>query len=369
MWRKVKKNETLKIKNMTEKIIDFKGSLSKNAFLSSNSLGRRFDNDIDLIYDFLDPFFLDREKIRLSKSYRRLADKTQVFPPDLHSNVRNRLIHTNDVVNLASLFSNILGLNIYLAEAIAYGHDIGHSPFGHLGEKHICKLSDKKFAHNVMSVVVAQKIERKGLGLNLSYETLEGILNHSRGAGDMNINSNVTEESNLVMFADKIAYTFSDLNDAIRVGYIDESKLPDIVKYFGKNQRERIIKVSHDFIKESSEEGKISFSKSDTAKIFTELRDWMYTNVYFTLETEDFRNKIFDELKEVSLYIQNKFNGKINPHFAISCMTDSEVNRLFKEINSGGVKTNYGFNEIIVNFLDKKVDIFNADLNKTDFSK
>lgn len=352
---------------MIKNIVEFKGSLSNKAFISRNSLGRRFDNDIDLVYDFLDPFFLDREKIRLSKSYRRLADKTQVFPPDLHSNVRNRLIHTNDVVNLASLYSNILELNVYLAEAIAYGHDIGHTPFGHLGERLICDLSGKKFAHHVMSVVVAQKIERKGLGLNLSYETLEGILNHSRGAGDMNINSSVTEESNLVMFSDKIAYTFSDLNDAIRVGYINEAKLPKIIKHFGKNQRERILKVSYGFIKESSEEGKISFSRSETSKKFAELRSWMYENVYFTLDGEDYRNKIYDELKEISFFIQNNFNGKIDPYFAISCMTDSEVKNLFKDINNGGVKNNYGFNEIIVNFLYKKVDIFDPDLKKEYF--
>lgn len=349
------------------KIIDFKGSLSKKAFISSNSVGRRFDNDIDLVYDFLDPFFLDREKIRLSKSYRRLADKTQVFAPDLHSNVRNRLIHTNDVVNLASLFASILGLNIYLAEAIAYGHDIGHTPFGHLGERLICNLSGKKFAHNVMSVVVAQKIERKGLGLNLSYETLEGILNHSRGSGDMNINSNLTEESNLVMLSDKIAYTFSDLNDSIRVGYIDESRLPKIIKYFGKNQRERMLNLSLSFIKESSEEGKISFSKSEASKKFAELRNWMYENVYLTLDGESYRNIIYEELKEISFYIQKNFSGKIDPYFAISCMTDSEVKNLFKDISNGGVKNNYGFNEIINNFQDKNIDIFNHDLNKNDF--
>lgn len=353
---------------MTKNIVDFKGSLSNKAFISSNSLGRRFDNDIDLIYDFLDPFFLDREKVRLSKSYRRLADKTQVFPPDLHSNVRNRLIHTNDVVNLASLFANILGLNIYLAEAIAYGHDIGHTPFGHLGERLICDLSGRKFAHNVMSVVVAQKIERKGLGLNLSYETLEGILNHSRGAGDMNINSYVTEESNLVMFSDKIAYTFSDLNDAIRIGYINESKLPKIVKHFGKNQRERILKVSYDLIKESSEEGKVSFSKSETSKKFSELRNWMYENVYFILDVEDYRIKIYNELKVISLFVSDYFKGGINPYLVISCMTDSEVRKFSSHLNNGGIKDfKYGFIEIINNLLGKEINIFTPDLNKENF--
>lgn len=355
---------------MTKNTVYFKGSLSKKAFISSKSLGRRFDNDIDLNYDFLDPFFLDREKIRLSKSYRRLADKTQVFPPDLHSNVRNRLIHTNDVVNLASLISSILGLNVYLSEAIAYGHDIGHTPFGHLGERLISDLSGKKFAHHVMSVVVSQKIERKGLGLNLSYETLEGILNHSRGGGDMNINDRVTEESNLVMFSDKIAYTFSDLNDAIRVGYINEAKLPKIIKHFGKTQRERILNVSHDLIVESSEEGKISFSKSETSKKFSELRNWMYENVYFVLDVEDYRVQIYNELKAISLFIADHYEGKINPYLAISCMTDSEVRKFSSHLNNGGVNDfNYGFIEIINNLLGKEINIFNPDLNKIDFKK
>lgn len=355
---------------MIQNFIDFKGSLSSKAFISDNSLGRRFDNDIDLVYKFLDPFFLDREKIRLSKSYRRLADKTQVFPPDLHSNVRNRLIHTNDVVNLASLFAHILGLNIYLAEAIAYGHDIGHTPFGHLGERTIRDMSGKKFAHHVMSVVVAQKIERKGLGLNLSYETLEGILNHSRGAGDMGINSSITEESNLVMFSDKIAYTFSDLNDAIRVGYINESKLPKVIKHFGKNQRERTLKVSFDFIKESSEEGKISFSNSETAKRFSELRSWMYENVYFTLDVEDYRVKIYNDLKNIAIFIRDYFEGKVDPYLAVGCMTDGEVRKFSKHLNDGGSGIgdhNYGFIEIINNLLNKEINIFEPDLHKNNF--
>ncbi len=353
---------------MDKDIVFFKDSLSNKAFNSLNSLGRRFDNDIDLKYGFLDPFFLDREKIRLIKSYRRLADKTQVFPPDLHSNVRNRLIHTNDVVNLASIYANILGLNVYLTEAIAHGHDIGHTPFGHLGERLICDLSGKKFAHHVMSVVVAQKIERKGLGLNLSYETLEGILNHSRGAGDMKINSSISEESNLVMFSDKIAYTFSDLNDALRVGYISESKLPRIVKHFGKNQRERISNISYDFIKECSEEGKISFSKSETSKKFADLRSWMYENVYFTLDVEDYRIKIYNELKNVSLFISDYYKGNINPFLAIACMTDSEVRKFSTHLNNGEIKDlNYGFIEIISSLQNKEINIFDPDFKKVDF--
>jgi len=349
---------------------DYKNALSALAFNSSNSLGRRFHDDPDSIYNFLDPFFVDREKIRLSKSYRRLADKTQVFPPNKHMNIRNRLIHTNDVVNLSSIFANILGLNVYLAEAISYGHDIGHTPFGHLGERLIRKLSGKSFSHNVMSVVVAQKIERKGKGLNLTYETLEGILNHSRGAGVMSVNYDVTEEATLVMYADKIAYTFSDLNDSIRIGLLKESSLSSLVKFFGKNQRERIANVSYEFIKESSEQGKVSFSKSEIAKNFAHLRSWMYRNIYSSLDEPSKVFRILKQLKEISSFLNKYYNKKASPYFAISCMTDSEVVNFHKDILEGKISNfNYGFIEIIDNFLDKEINIFEPDLKKSDFKK
>ena len=355
----------------TEKIFsNYKGSLQSLAFNSSESLGRRFTNDPDSMYRILDPFFIDREKIRLSKSYRRLARKTQVFPPSLHSNVRNRLIHTNDVVNLSSVLASILGLNVYLVEAIAYGHDIGHTPFGHLGERLIKNLSKKNFAHNIMSVVVAQKIERGGNGLNLTYETLEGILNHSRGSGEMKINSNITEEATLAMYADKIAYTFSDLNDAIKVGFLKEKSLPRIAKYFGKNQRERMFNVTYNLIMESSEEGKVSFSKTECSKQFEELKKWMYENVYFLMDKQEYRSHVFEQMKEIFHFIEKKFNGNIDPYLSIACMTDDEIMSLIDDINHHKTKNfNYGFTEIIKNFSGKKINIYDSDLNKEDFSQ
>jgi dGTPase len=349
---------------------DYKGALKSLAFKPRNSLGRRYYDDSDIMYNVLNPFFLDREKIRLSKSYRRLADKTQVFPPALHSNIRNRLIHTNDVVNLASIYAEVLGLNVNLAEAIAYGHDIGHTPFGHLGETLIRDLSGKNFAHNVMSVVVAQKIERRGKGLNLTYETLEGILNHSRGKGELKTNSNISSEATVVMYADKIAYIFSDLNDATKVGFLKYESFPEIAKYFGKTQRERVANVSFELIKESSEEGKVSFCKSECAQKFADLKSWMYDNVYHVLDKQEYRDKTKGEMEIIISFILNKFNGQIDPYLAISCMTDSEVKTLFKEINDGNTeKLNYGFFEIITNFSNKEIDIFSADLNKSDFLK
>lgn len=349
---------------------DYKGSLAHLAFDSKDSLGRRFCDEEDSVYDILDPFFLDREKIRLSKSYRRLADKTQVFPPSLHSNARNRLIHTNDVVSLSAVSASILGLNVYLAEAIAYGHDIGHAPFGHLGEKLICILSGKDFAHNIMSVVVAQKVERKGLGMNLTYEVLDGMKNHSSGTGEVKNISHTTQEANLVKHNDKFAYTFSDLNDSVRVGFLKEESIPKSAKYFGVNQRERIAKITFDFIKESLEEGQISFSKSESAKQFAELRNWMFDNVYLVLDKEDYRMQVQKKFEKISDYICLNYDGKIDPHFAICCMTDSEVIDLYHDLNNGGVQDHkYGFVEIIQNFYENRVNIYNPDLIKTNFLK
>ena len=183
----------------------------------------------------------------------------------------------------------------------------------------------------------------------------------------MRTNSDITEESNLVMFSDKIAYTFSDINDAIRTGYIKETKLPKIIKHFGKNQRERILNISYDFIKEYSEEGKISFSKSETSKKFAELRNWMFENVYFTLDVEDYRVKIYNDLKSIVSFVLKHFNGEIDPYLAIVCMTDSEVRKFSLEIENGGNNINFGFIEIINNLLGKEINIFDPDLNKKDF--
>jgi dGTPase len=350
--------------------LEFIGCLENLAFKPENSLGRRYSEDPDSLYFFLDPFLLDREKIRLSKSYRKLADKRQVFPPGIHSNVRNRLIHTNEVVNLSVILSEILGLNTHLAEAIAHGHDIGHTPFGHLGERLIRELSKSNFSHNVMSVVTAQKIERRGLGLNLTYETLEGILHHSRGNNKMSVNSDISAEATLVMYCDKIAYTFSDLNDALKVKFLSKDSLPKLVKYFGKNQRERIANVIYNVVLESAEERKVSFSKSECAQHFEELKSWMYENVYFKLDSQGEREKVFKNLESVYNFITKRFEGKLDPGLAISTMTDSEALSLSASICNGkAFDLNYGFSETIMDFVGKKIEITDPDLQKADFSR
>lgn len=350
-----------------------RGALSHLAFDPAKSRGRRFlEDEEELLYDnAYDLFQLDIEKIRLGKFYRRLYDKTQVFPPEKHANIRNRLIHTNEVVSIASFVASFLGLNKNLAEAIAYGHDIGHAPFGHLGEKTISEISGKNFSHANMSVIVAQKIERGGDGLNLCFETLEGILNHSRGGKEMRTSNNLSAEASLVMISDKLAYTFSDLNDAHKIGYINEKKIPmNLIRAFGSNQRERIASVIKILIRESVCCGEISFSLSDEAKAFADLRNWMFENIYYEVDESFDRQakksllyRIYESLQKNSL-----FEG-LDPIFILSIMTDSEARNFFQEGGLGSLNIRQGFVEIASRLIKHQVevDIFDPDLKVEDF--
>ncbi len=354
------------------------GSLRDMAFDPVRSLGRRHENDDDIaLYgNIFDPFRLDMEKIRASKAFRRLANKTQVFPPGKHPNIRNRLVHTNDVVSIAIMISDILGLNSNLAGAIALGHDIGHTAYGHLGERMITKISGKKFSHAVMGVVAAQLIERSGLGLNLTYEVLEGILHHTRGGGEMNIANHLPQENSLVMLADKIAYISADLNDAIRIGYLNRSYIPKkFSRFIGDSQRELVARISFALVQESAEKGFISFGDSEEAKIFSELRKWMYDNIYYKLDSEDYRSKLEFSFREMGEFFHNSPDiFPIGRYLPLALMTDVEAEafNLFNRRNNFFVPTvhrkKFGFAEIIDRLpKNQRIDVFNPDLKKEDF--
>lgn len=354
---------------------EFQGCLKHLAFKNEETLGRRFEDDEEISFfgNMFNPFKLDVEKIRQSKAFRRLGDKTQVFPVNSTAHVRNRLIHTNEVVSLSYFMAEILGLNSDLAQAIALGHDIGHTPYGHLGERSLSYLSGKKFSHAVMGVVTAQKVERKGLGLNLSFETLEGILNHSRGGAEASINNGVSAEASLVMLADKIAYTFSDVNDALRLGHLKEKGLPKSVKFFGSNQRERLAKTIYALVSESASLGKLSFSTSPEANNFYQLRDWMYRNLYLVLDGEDNRQRLLSELAEIGEFFTEDFSLGINDKFlALAILTDSEAKKL--SWKKRGVKSledfeKEGFWEILksLDLKNSPIEVFSPDLEKKDF--
>lgn len=345
---------------------EYKDSLKHLAFKPEDSLGRRFERDQDSRYgSVLDPFLIDREKIRLSKSYRRLSGVTQVFPPSLHSFVRNRSSHTNDVVDVACIIATILGLNVYLVEAMAYGHDIGQTPYGHSGEKYISINTKRQFFHNFMSVVTAQFVERKGFGLNLTFETLSGILHHSRGAGELMISKNSNQEETLVMYADKIAYTFSDLNDAIRTGFLKRKDVPSFAYFFGENQRERVFKAITELLKESSQVGSVSFSLSETAKTFAILKNWMYKNVYFKVN-DVYNKRIFEKMDKCLEVVDKKFNS--SKYLALSLMTDNEVD-LISSVELNGDFSKLPFLELFSPVYDSEINIFDADLNTSLFKR
>lgn len=370
----------------------FSNALSAEAFKSSSTRGRRhfhaYDDKIgqhklrteDDDYSFFavhDPFLMDREKIRLSKTARRLADKTQVFLDRKdNEHIRNRKIHTDEVASLAVQIASILGLNTYLVEASALGHDLGHSPFGHLGEKVISEIAGRPFRHEIMSVVIAQKIERGGRGLNLSFETLEGILHHSRGKNGLHVNSNLPQEHNVVMLADKIAYTFSDLNDAVRCNYLDEKNLPAEVFALGKNQRERWLSCLYALIKESSEKGFISFADSDVAQQFESIRQWSYANLYYKLNDEGPRQQAVTDLNSVYRFLSYWPVEQIyDPLLIMALLTDQEAKKIAKfaqypRIKDISMLKCMSFMEILSHIPPTRpINIFDPDLNPENFSQ
>lgn len=177
----------------------------------------------------------DRDRLIYCKAFRRLKNKTQVFFSPEGDHYVTRLTHTLDVAQIARSIARCLSLNEDLAEAIALGHDLGHTPFGHSGERILDKLSPNGFEHNVQSLRVVDILEKDGKGLNLTFEVRDGIINHKKGGNP------ATLEGKCVSVADRIAYINHDLDDAVRAGLLTANDVPEnIVKVLGKGSRERI---------------------------------------------------------------------------------------------------------------------------------
>lgn len=246
-------------------------TLSKYAALSSKSLGRDVKEEECIIRP---AYTRDRDRILHCKAFRRLKHKTQVFLAPEVDHLRTRLTHTLEVAQIARTISKALRLNEDLTEAIALGHDLGHTPFGHTGERVLNKVLKDGFEHCVQSVRVVEKIENKGKGLNLTKEVRDGILNH-RTSGNPK-----TLEGQAVRFADKIAYINHDIDDAIEAKVMKEEDLPkgarDILGYCVKD---RINTLIIDIIKNSENKPNLSMS-SDVSSAMQELRKWMFENVY-----------------------------------------------------------------------------------------
>ena len=218
-------------------------------------------------------FQRDVDRITHAKSFRRLKHKTQVFLQPEGDHYRTRLTHTLEVTRLARTVARALMLNEDLAEAIALGHDLGHTPFGHAGERALRDIMDGGFHHYEQSLRVVDRIEKDGRGLNLCYETRMGILNHTYGAPDD------TREATVVRLCDRIAYINHDLDDAIRAGILTAEDVPAFIRAaVGDRTSQRLNAMLSDLIANSTE-GHIRMSDG-MAAVFDAFHNFMYDAVY-----------------------------------------------------------------------------------------
>ena len=238
--------------------------------LSENSRGRLVAEEPDEVRTC---FQRDVDRITHSKAFRRLRHKTQVFLQPEGDHYRTRLTHTLEVSRLARTVARVLQLNEDLAEAIAIGHDLGHTPFGHAGERALNRLYDPGFTHYEQSLRTVDKLEKDGHGLNLCYETRMGILNHTKGSPDD------TREATCVRLCDWIAFVNHDLDDSIRAGIVTAEEVPKrIRKQCGETNSERINTLVCDLIA-NSRDGVLKMSDEmwDTFLFF---KNYMYSDIY-----------------------------------------------------------------------------------------
>lgn len=245
--------------------------LCKYAMLSSKSKGRLKEEEQ---CDIRPCFQRDRDRIIHSKSFRRLKDKTQVFLTPDGDHYRTRLTHTLEVSQTSRTIAKALRLNEDLVEAIALGHDLGHTPFGHAGERALNRVCPSGFEHAVQSVRTVDVLEKDGQGLNLTFEVRDGILNHqTKGMPE-------TLEGKVVRYSDKIAYIHHDMDDAIRGGILTEEDVPkEIGDVIGYTTGERLDHFIHDIVTTSYGKDDILMSEP-VAEAMKNLRKFMFERVY-----------------------------------------------------------------------------------------
>ena len=259
--------------------------LSPYAALNKRSRGRIRHEEDDLS-DIRLPFQRDRDRITHSKTFRRLKHKTQVFLAPTGDHYRTRLTHVLEVSQIGRTMATALCLNETLTEAIALGHDLGHTPFGHAGEATLNELHPGGFRHYIHSLRVVDSLENRGQGLNLTFEVRNGIVKHSKGNSDILPKESselaATLEGQLVRLADIIAYVNHDMDDALRAGVLKGKDLPQKIKnVVGERHSRRIGAMVRDLIVETlrADDGQLHISEVMLEAI-TDLRAFLYENVY-----------------------------------------------------------------------------------------
>ena len=274
-----------------------KKTLCPYAAFSSRSKGRLREETED---DLRPVFQRDRDRILHSKSFRRLKDKTQVFLTPQGDHYRTRLIHTLEVSQNARTIAKALRLNEDLAEAIALGHDLGHTPFGHAGERALNKVCSLGFEHSEQSLRVVDVLEKDFTGLNLTHEVRDGIRNH-RTTGNPS-----TLEGKIVRLSDKIAYMHHDMDDAIRAGILDDDRVPDSIgSIAGYKTAERLDFFIHDIITESIGRNDVCMSEA-ASQAMKDLREWMFKNVYTNPKAKSEEGKAESLIESLYMYFFNR---------------------------------------------------------------
>ena len=271
--------------------------LSPYATQSANTKGRK--RPIKSC-DIRTEFQRDKDRITHSKAFRRLMHKTQVFISPEGDHYRTRLTHTLEVAQIARTIARALNLNEDLTEAIALGHDLGHTPFGHTGEDAIDALILGGFRHNEQSVRVVEVLENGGEGLNLTYEVLDGILNHRTEC------SPSTLEGKVVQISDKIAYMIHDIDDAMRAKILSPGDIPhDIAKIIGATSVARIDFLVRSLVNHSYNTNDVALPP-DLAAVMRNLRTYLFDNVYINQLHQKERDKIQSMLKLIYDHFMSK---------------------------------------------------------------
>jgi len=329
------------IREILEKIEE--NTLSRYAFLSKNATRPKGYEKDDVRTDFM----RDRDRIIHSKAFRRLKHKTQVFISPEGDHYRTRMTHTLEVSQIARTIAKALLLNETLTEAIALGHDLGHTPFGHAGENVLNKKTDGAFKHWKQSLRVVDVIEKDGEGLNLTDQVRDGIVKHSKGRGDIipkEKNSLAkTLEGQIVRIADIIAYVNHDIDDAIRAGIISKEDIPnEATKTLGSTHSERIATMVKSVIRQTQniDYEMISMEKG-VLQALSELREFLFENVYFSekvmrelKKAEKVLEELFDYFIEHPDKIKKQFSDNLKTVVAdyISGMTDRYALNIYTEL-------------------------------------